>query len=39
MNKLWKTSQNQQRVKVLPIYTHVNNRYFNNMGTDRGTVP
>jgi len=39
MNKLWKTIQNQQRVKVLPVHSPVNNRYFHNLSFDRGTVP
>jgi hypothetical protein len=39
MNKLWKTTQNQQRAKVLQVHTHVNNHQFNNMNPIRETVP
>ena len=39
MNKLWKTTQNQHRVKVLPVHTHVNNLQFYNMIPGRETVP
>jgi hypothetical protein len=39
MNKLWKTTQNQQRVKVLQDHTPVNNHHFYNMCPVRETVP
>jgi hypothetical protein len=38
MNKLWKTTQNQHQVKVLPVHTHVDNRDFFNICLHRGTV-
>lgn len=39
MNKLWKTTQNQHRVKVLQDCVYVNNRSFFNLCPFRETVP
>jgi hypothetical protein len=39
MNKLWKTTQNQHRAKVLQDHTYVNNHHFYNMSRVRETVP
>ncbi len=38
MNKLWKTTQNQHQVKVLPVHSHVHNHYLFNIRTCRGTA-
>jgi len=38
MNKLWKTTQNQHRVKVLRFHIYVNNRNIFNLSPGRETV-